>query len=471
MNKADIPFLSAVELSALIQKREVSPVEATEAYLDRIQLVDGRLNSYITVCAEEAVQQAREAEQAISRGGYLGPMHGIPTGVKDQFLSRGIRTTAGSTILWDHVPDEDATVVANLKKAGAVILGKLNLSEFALGDSFYHPAGTPHNPWDLERNPGMSSSGSGAATAAYLCATSLGEDTGGSTRIPAAWSGLVGLRPTWGRVSRYGVLPACWSMDTVGPISRTVEDCAITFNAIAGYDPKDPYTWQTPVPDYLAALDGDVKGLRIGLITEKVYASDVTPEVRDAVVAATAVIGELVTAVKEVSLPLVEHAGAPSKAIVDFEGSAVHDEWLRTRAADYDHNTRVRLLAAALTPARYYYKAQKLRTLIRRQILEALERVDVLALPTSNIPAPKIPSRSGISSQEEADARISGVRNVVGAFNLAGVPALAVPCGFTSTNLPISLQLVGRPFEEALLLKVAHAYQQATRWHTMRPPI
>ena len=471
MDKVDIPFLSATELSVLIERKEVSPVEAVEAYLERIDRVDGMLNSYVTVCRDEALKAAHDAERAIARGEYLGPMHGVPIAVKDQFYTKGIRTTAGSKILWDFVPDEDATVVANLKRAGAVLLGKLNLSEFALGDSFHHPAGTPHNPWDLERNPGMSSSGSGAATAACLCATSLGEDTGGSTRIPAAWSGLVGLRPTWGRVSRYGVLPASWSMDTVGPISRTVEDCAITFNAIAGYDPKDPYTWRTPVPDYLAALDGDVKGHRIGLINEKVNSSDVDPEIRDAVVAAAGVIGERGTSVEEISLPLLEFAGVPSKAITDLDGAAVHYERLKTRAKDYDHNTRVRLLTAILTPAQAYYKAQKLRSLIRRQVLEALERVDVLALPTSNIPAPRIPAGPGIKSREEADAHISGIRSFTGAFNLASVPALSVPCGFTSENLPISIQLVGRPFEEATLMKVAHAYQQSTPWHTMRPPI
>ena len=216
MDGQDIPFLPVSELSLLIEAREVSPVEATQAYLDRIDQVDGKLNSYITVCRDEALQAARTAESAIAGGRYLGPLHGIPLAVKDQFYTKGIRTTGGSNHLWDFVPDEDSTVVAKLNNAGAVLLGKLNLSEFALGDSFHHPGGTPRNPWDPERNPGISSSGSAAATAAFLCATSLGEDTGGSTRIPAAWSGVVGLRPTWGLVSRYGVLPVCWSIDGEG---------------------------------------------------------------------------------------------------------------------------------------------------------------------------------------------------------------------------------------------------------------
>ena len=242
MDKSQIPFISATELSALIESREVSSVEATEAYLDRIGDIDGKLHSYITVTREEALAAARLADQEIAAGQHRGPMHGVPVAVKDQFYTKGIRTTGGSAILKDLVPDEDATVMTNLHQAGAVLLGKLNMSEFASGDAFHHPYGRPLNPWDLSRNPGTSSSGSGAATAAFLCATSLGEDTGGSIRGPASFCGLVGIRPTWGLVSRYGVLAASWSMDAVGPISRTTADCAMTLGAIAGYDPKDPYT-------------------------------------------------------------------------------------------------------------------------------------------------------------------------------------------------------------------------------------
>ena len=226
------------------------------------------------------------------------------------------------------------------------------------------PAATPHNPWDLTRNPGISSSGSAAATAAFLCAASLGEDTGGSIRIPAAWSGLVGLRPTWGLVSRYGVLPACWSMDTVGPITRTVEDCAITLQAIAGYDPKDAYSRNAPVPDYRAALYGGVTNLRVGVIKEKVYGDDVDPEVRDAVIASVGALGELGASVEEVSLPLIEAGGVASKGLTDMEAAAVHYENLKSRPGDYDYNSRVRLLTAILTPAQMYNKAQKIRELL-----------------------------------------------------------------------------------------------------------
>ena len=471
MNKQDIPFLTAAALSKLIETGDVSPVEATEAYLDRIEQVDGKLNSYITVLRDEALQEARQAEEDIRAGRYLGPLHGVPVAVKDQCYTKGVRTTGGSTILWDFVPNEDATVVSGLKNAGAVLLGKLNLSEFALGDSFYHPGGTPHNPWDLTRNPGISSSGSAAATAAFLCAASLGEDTGGSIRIPAAWSGLVGLRPTWGLVSRYGVLPACWSMDTVGPITRTVEDCAITLQAIAGYDPKDAYSRNAPVPDYRAALDGGVTNLRVGVIKEKVYGDDVDPEVRDAVIASVGALGELGASVEEVSLPLIEAGGVASKGLTDMEAAAVHYENLKSRPGDYDYNSRVRLLTAILTPAQMYTKAQKIRELLRRQILELLENVDVLVLPSSPGPAPKIADAPGIRSQADAQRGISGVRSFTGPFNLAGVPAISVPCGFTSEDLPISLQIAGRPFDDATVMKVAHAYEQSTSWHLRRPPI
>ena len=468
---SDIPFLSVAELGRLIRAREVSPVEATEAYLERIDRIDGRLNSYITVCHDEARQAAREAEQAIAAGQYRGPLHGVPVAVKDQFDTAGIRTTYGSALTWDNVPDEDAVVVARLKEAGAVLLGKLNLSEFALGESFHHPGGQPRNPWDLSRNPGISSSGSAAATAAFLCATALAEDTGGSTRIPAAWSGLTGLRPTWGRVSRRGVAGVSWSMDTIGPISRSAEDCALTFQAIAGHDPQDPYSWDAPVPDYSQEILGCVDGLRVGVLREKVAEGGLQPEVRQVIESAIAQLGELGATVQEISIPIVENAGAVSKCITDMDGASVHYDRLRTRAAKYDHNTRVRLLTAILTPAQAYYKAQKVRTLIRQAVLEALDGVDVIVLPTSPTVAPLIPGGPGIKSQEDARSRISGVRNFTGAFNVAGVPALSIPCGFTADNLPLSLQIVGKPMADGLLMRVGHAYQQVTDWHLRRPPL
>jgi aspartyl-tRNA(Asn)/glutamyl-tRNA(Gln) amidotransferase subunit A len=348
------------------------------------------------------------------------------------------------------------------------------MSEFATGNSVYHPFGTPHNPWDLDRNPGTSSSGSGAATAASLCATSLGEDTGGSIRNPANNCGLVGLRPTWGLVSRYGMMGACWSMDIGGPISRTVEDCAITLQAIAGYDPHDSYTAHRPVPDYRAGLAGSLGGVRIGVVKEVLDADFVHPQVKAALSRAVANLKDQGVSVDEVSIPLLPSAAAVTRAILAVESASLHHDWLRTRRHEYDHNVQIDFLTGAIMPAQLYYKAQKLRALIRQQVLDALRKVDVLVTPTSSEPAPLLPQGPGLKSKEEARQRMSGRRSLTGVFNLANVPALSVPCGFAfmeGKELPVGLQLVGRPFEDGLLLKAAHAYEQATPWHTRRPSI
>jgi Asp-tRNA(Asn)/Glu-tRNA(Gln) amidotransferase A subunit family amidase len=474
MDKADLPFLSASALGALIRNKEVSPVEATQAYLDRIAAIDGQLNSYITVCADDALQAAHAAEQALTRNDAVGPLHGVPFAVKDQFWSAGVLTTAGSTLLADFVPQEDATVVARLKQAGAILLGKLNMSEFATGNSVHHPYGMPHNPWCLDRHPGTSSSGSGAATAAFLCATSIGEDTGGSIRNPANNSGLVGIRPTWGLVSRYGMLGASWSMDIGGPLSRTVEDCALTLQAIAGYDPLDPTTANRPIPDYCAGLGESIQGLRVGVIREAVGADFLHPQVRSAIAQALTDLEHLGATLTDVSLPLLPSAAAVTRAILAVESASLHHDWVRHRLHEYDHNVAIDFLTGSLLPASLYYKAQKLRELTRRQVLEVLQSVDVLALPSSSEPAPLLPQAAGIKSKEEATERMAGRRSLTGVFNLASVPALSVPCGFVSLDgldLPIGLQLAGRPFEDGLLLKAAHAYEQHTTWHTRRPPI
>ena len=471
MEKSQIPFLSATELSGLIRAGDVSPVEATEAYLDRIEDIDGQLNSYITVSGDEALAQARRAEEDIAAGRYAGPMHGIPVAVKDQFNTRGILTTNGSTIHGNFIPDEDATVIANLKQAGAVLLGKLNMSEYASGDAFHHPYGSPRNPWDLSRNPGTSSSGSGAATAAFLCSTSLGEDTGGSIRGPASFCGLVGIRPSWGRVSRYGVFGASWSMDTVGPISRTTQDCAMTLAAIAGYDPKDPYTWDVPVPDYLGALTGDIAGLKVGVVSERVHADVVESDVRDAVVNAIAVLGELGAEIREVEIPLLPHSSAISSCIIAADAASLNRRDLEENLDQFDHNNQVRLLMGTVIPAQALQTALKLRQMLRQQVLETLESVDVLVMPTSSIPAPLIPESAGIGSKQEVLDGYKGRRSYTSPFNLANTPALSINCGFTSEGLPVGLQIAGRPLDETRLFRVAYAYEQATDWHTRRPEI
>jgi aspartyl-tRNA(Asn)/glutamyl-tRNA(Gln) amidotransferase subunit A len=471
MDKKELPFLTASQLSNLIETKEVSPVEATEAYLDRIEEVDPKLNSYITITGEQAFESARQAEQEIVAGKYRGPLHGVPMAVKDQFNTAGVLTTGGSSILKDNVPSEDATVIAKLKEAGAVMLGKLNMSEFAMAEIYNHPYGTPRNPWDLERNPGTSSSGSGAATAAFLCSTSLGEDTGGSIRGPANFSGLVGLRPTHGRVSRYGVLGGSWSMDTVGPISRSVEDAAITIQAIAGYDTKDTYSWDVPVPDYRSALTGDIQGIKMGVIQERMDSPNLDPEFRETVAKAISVLGELGASSEDVSIPLAPNAGALTMSILSVEWANLHRPLFEPNFDELDHNNKIRFLTGSIIPAQAYYKAQKIRAVLRQQILDALEKVDVLVLPTGPVTAPPVESVPGIESKEHSLTGLAGRISFTGPFNLAGTPAISVPCGFSAAGMPMGLQIVGKPFDEETVLRVAHAYEQNTDWHNCRAPI
>jgi aspartyl-tRNA(Asn)/glutamyl-tRNA(Gln) amidotransferase subunit A len=412
------------------------------------------------------MQDAHESARALDRGEYRGPMHGVPVAVKDQLNTSGIRTTSGTPIFEDFVPEEDATVIAKLKAAGAILLGKLNMTEFGT-TSLSHAFVTARNPWDVERFTGGSSSGSGCATAAFLCATSLGEDTGGSVRGPAAWCGLVGLRPTWGRVSRYGLRPGMWSMDTIGPITRTVEDCAITLQAIAGYDPKDPYTWDVPVPDYRAALDGNLAGKKIGVIKELLYTDLVEPEVRDAVSQAASSLAGLGAQVEEISVPLTSHANTIS-SVLRVEAPTNYRELIRNRLQEINHDNRIAYLTWSLTPALAYYKALKLRALLRQQVLDALTEMDVLLMPTMGIAAPKIEPDPVIDDKEKANRNRSGLTT---SFSLASSPAVSICCGFTSDNLPIGLQIGGKPFDEQTVLNVAYAYQQNTGWHTRRPPL
>lgn len=474
MNYPDIPFLSLAELAGFIERKEITPVDAVEAYLARIEDVNPKLNAFITVLKEQALQEAASATSQIANGRYLGPLHGIPVGVKDQIHTRGIRTTDASKLREHFVPEIDATVVANLKKAGAIVLGKLNMTEFAMGDPITSAFGVTHNPWENGRNPGTSSTGSGAATAACLCATSLGEDTGGSVRGPAANCGLTGIRPSWGRVSRFGVDGASWSFDTIGPISRTVEDCAITLSGIAGYDPNDPYTWNVPVPDYRQALTGNIRGIRVGIVKELIDPenSGVTKEVRDSVLAATDTLAELGANVGEVSLPLTTISGVVMRTLTSTERVSLNPDWLRDRPQDFHHNTRVAFMTGTLIPSQTYYKAQKARTLVRRQVLEAFDDFDVLIQPTNPSPPGIMDLTPGVRSKEQAANALKD-SNFRGLYSLTGNPALSVCCGFTDGEkpLPLGLQIAGRPFDESTVLKIAHAYEQSTTWHTRKPPL
>ena len=464
MNKSSLPFLSASELSRLMAAKEVSPVEATEAYLERIESLDGKLRAYITVTADAALESAKLAEKEIAQGNYRGPMHGVPVAVKDQIHTKGILTTGGSPVFKDFIPAEDATVITNLKKAGAVLLGKLNMTEFAT-TGLSHQFDPPRNPWDLERSTGGSSSGSGAATAAFLCGSALGEDTGGSVRFPASWCGLAGLRPTWGRVSRYGVMPGVRSMDTIGPLGRTVEDCAITLAAIAGHDPKDRLSSQEPVPDYQKALTGDVKGLKFGIVRELLYSDLVEEEVRLSVLAAAETLREMGAEVEELSVPLAANAGTISGAI-RVEAPVTYGDLLRDRPREIAHDNRIAYMVGSILPAPYYYKGLRLRSLIRDQVLDALGSVDLLLSPTTGVAAQLLEPDPVIDGKGKGN-RIPWLLTTT--FSLANVPALSVPCGFTATGLPIGLQIAGRPYDEATVLRAGHVYEQNTGWHSRKP--
>ncbi|MDA0770693.1 MAG: hypothetical protein BZY79_01005 [SAR202 cluster bacterium Casp-Chloro-G4] len=473
MDTKDLAFLSVAEQAELIRTKEVTPTEVVQAYLERIEQVEPKLNAFITVLGEQALRDAEMATADIAGGNYIGPLHGIPVGIKDQIHTKGIRTSSASKHRENFVPDADATVVTNLKKAGAIVLGKLNMTEFAFGDPITSAFGVTRNPWDLERNPGTSSTGSGAATAACLCSTALGEDTGGSVRGPAANCGLTGIRPSWGRVSRFGVDGASWSFDTIGPLSRTVEDCAITLGAIAGRDPNDPYTWEAAVPDYRGLLTGDIRGVKVGIVTELVSAdSGVSNEVRNAVLRAADVMRQLGADVTEVSLPLTSVSGVAMRVLTSVERVSLNPRMVRERPQDFHPNIRVGFMTGEIIPAQVYYKAQKTRELVRRQVLEAFETFDVLIQPTSSSPPGIMDLTPGIRSQDAAANALRDA-NFRGLYSCAGNPALSTCCGFTEGEkpLPLPLQIAAKPFDEATALKVAHAYEQATDWHKRFPPL
>jgi aspartyl-tRNA(Asn)/glutamyl-tRNA(Gln) amidotransferase subunit A len=472
MTAQDMVWQPVTQLAPLLARKQISPVELVQAYLDRILTFDQRLHAYITVCGAEALAAARQAEAEIGRGHYRGALHGIPLAVKDQFLTKGLRTTGGTKIFSDLIPDLDATVIRRLQEAGAIILGKLNLSEFAFGGTRVHPYGTPHNPWSWEHSPLGSSSGSAIAVAASLCAAALGEDTGGSVRLPAAACGIVGLRPTFGLVSRRGIMPASWSLDTAGPMTKTVADCALVLQAIAGYDPHDRTSSRHSVPEYRQHLDGGVRGVRLGVIRELFDSQINNGEVQTAVEQAIARYRELGAVVQEVSIPLIRQAAPIFIAICDTDGANVHEQLIRRRPQDYDAATRTRLLAASLLPANLYHRAQRARGLLRRQMMTALEGVDVLLSPSTATPPPTI-SADILPYQSKADvsARLFGARSYSTPYSLAALPAISIPCGFSAANLPIGLQLGGKPFDEPTVLRVAAAYEASTDWHTKKPPL
>ncbi len=466
----ELHYLTISEAAPLIDSKQLSPVELVEAHIKRIEQTDERLNSFITLLAEEAAAAASIAESEIQGGDYRGPLHGIPIGLKDLYYTKGIRTTIGSKIMRDFIPDYDAAVTERFRNAGAILMGKLQMHEFALGATSENPHDGPaRNPWDTTRITGGSSGGSGSSVAAGQCMAALGSDTGGSVRIPASACGIAGLKPTFGRISRIGVFPLANSLDTVGPMTRTVRDTAIVMNAIAGFDQRDQSSANRPDEDFTRLLGQDVSGLRIGVPQDYFY-DMIDDEVIEAVEQAAKTLEALGANVEECSIPALQNSISISGTILLTEAAEIHLDNLRERADDFDPAVRGRLEEGAMTPAVSFIAAQRARTEFNRAIAEAMQTYDILLAPTTALGAPKLGDRV-VDVGGVQEAKLAIMPRLTRPHNICGIPTVSVPCGFTSDGLPIGMQLAARSFEDALALQVAYAYEQATDWHTRRPAL
>ena len=480
--------LGIADLQQKLRSRDISSVELTRAYLERIAATDASINAFITVCEKEALAAAEQADRQIAAGN-IETLTGIPVALKDIFLAEGTRTTCASKILDNFVAPYDATSVVNLKSKGAVILGKLNMDEFAMGSSNENSAAGPvRNPWDSSKVTGGSSGGSAAAVAARQAVATLGTDTGGSIRQPASYCGVVGLKPTYGRVSRYGVIAYASSLDQVGPIARNVTDCATMLGAVAGYDPLDSTSIDRPVPDYAAALQGDLKGVRIGLPKEY-FIDGLDANVKAATESAIASYRELGAEIVDVSLPHTDYAVACYYLIATAEassnlarydgirygvrvdnGGGLIELYRQSRAAGFGDEVKRRIMLGTYALSSgyydaYYLKAQKVRTLIRQDFLDAFAKVDTILTPVAPTPAFGL----GEKTDDPLQMYLSDIFTIP--VNLAGTCAMSLPCGLSQAGLPIGLQLIGQPFAEEQLLKVGYAFEQATEWHNMKADI
>jgi len=444
----DLTSLTLQEASVLLRRKTASPVDLTQACLERIETYNPELNAFITVTKDEAIETARAMEVEQHQGKWRGPLHGIPIALKDNIDTAGIRTTAASELFKYRVPTEDAEVVRRLKNAGAILLGKTNLHEFAYGGtssvSYFGPV---HNPWALDKIPYGSSGGSAAATAAALCFGSLGTDTGGSIRIPACYCGIVGFKPTYGRVSNRGVVPLSWTLDHVGPLCKTVQDAALMLGVIAGYDELDPASADTPVPDYGSAFKTPLSKLRLGMPRAPFFDA-VDPEIANAVSAAVEVLGKLASTVGEISLPSL--------------GIPLDEIYTRVRGVEA-YTYRQRMIENALAvKTTAYAEARRQVTVLRRAIQKTFTSVDLLITPT----LPTTP----VAIAQGANPTAVSIRNT-SPFNVLGLPAISLPCGFTTAGLPIGLQIVGAPFAESTVLTLASAYERETEWHKRHPEL
>lgn len=469
----DLLTTSVRDLGTMIRTRRVPVTDVVDAYLARIAALDPALNAFITVTAEHARARAREADAEIRRGNYRGPLHGVPYAAKDIIATRGIRTTNASRVTADRVPDVESTITARLNAAGAILLGKLNLREFATGSGVLSGFGVVRNPWGSEYTAAGSSSGSGAAVSARLVPLAVGTDTGGSIRGPAAVCGIVGLKPTYGLVSLFGVTPLGWSLDHAGPMTVSVDDAALMLQVMAGHDPKDWSSAREPVPDYAGKIAQGIAGLRIGLpkrhFTEGSHA-DVEKAYRDAVKTLQSLGASVVT----VDIPHADLASSAGGIISMAEAAVFHEKRLRDSPDLFDPLVRERLEVARFYTATDYIKAQRLRTVLMQEVADAFASCDVIAVPAY----PRLPARQETAETAGSDVKPGPAPAEYRASNsyianMTGIPALVLPCGFSSGTpaLPIALQLYGRAFDERTLFRVGHAYQQATDWHARLPPV
>ena len=458
-------YLTIAEAARLISAKALSPVELLDSRLQRIERLDGQLNSFIRVLADEARATARTAEAEIAAGRYRGPLHGIPIGLKDIYETAGVATTGHSKVMQDYVPAADAFAVARLRAAGAVLVGKLATHEFAFGGpSFDLPWPPARNPWDTARFTGGSSSGTGAAVAAGLVLGGTGSDTGGSIRGPSAYCGLAGIKPTYGLISRMGILPLAFSLDHAGPMAWTAEDCAILLQAMAGHDPADPASASRPIPDYRAALQAGVKGLRIGVIRH-FYERDneANAATRQAIEAAAQKFAELGCSVRDVTLSPLDDWASCGVLMMLAEAYTIHEHNLRRRFTDYGEIFRDRMVLAGLITAADYIQALRRRRELAAELDQAMADLDLVMTAAAPSEAPRIEEVSKFAIMERPSLTMP--------FNVTGSPAMSVCCGYTEGGLPLSFQIVGKRFEDATVLRAAHAYEQATPWRSRRPEL
>jgi len=468
---SDIVSMSLTEVAEAIRRKKVSAVEVTRACLDRIDAVQPKVNCYISVERAAVLRAARKADEDVAKRRKLGPLHGVPLAHKDMYYRKGKVSTGGSKILRDYRPQIDSTAAARLQAAGALWLGGLNMAEFAANPTGHNiHFGHCRNPWNTDHITGGSSSGSGAAVAARTCFGSLGSDTGGSVRIPAAVNGVVGLKPTYGLISRYGVVPRSWSHDTVGPLTRTARDCARMTRIVAGFDPLDPTSTHEEIPDYERGIVAGIKGLKIG-VPRNHYYDDLTADVRRAMDASLAVLRSLGARIVPVDVPDPKRLFLVSNLITKCEAAAIHSRWMRERPQDYSMVVFSRVEDGFHVPAVAYIEALNLRPRFLEEFVRTVyAKCDVLHCPVLTLPVPTI-AETDPDAPGEVPRLIERLTRNTRPFNHLGTPALSVPAGFTDNGLPAAFQLVGRPYSEALLFRAAHAYQSVTDWHLREPSV